>query len=148
MSTKALIGILLAGTVGVLVFLFVHLSGDSNKISIGNKDASACTKGDDCLPVVSYIDTSGSALKYEDLKGKVVVVNFWATWCGPCKKEIPDLSKLYRKYKDKGVVMIGVLSRDPDCRLFPFRSCFFFCRHPLCSISSLRVGANGRGWPR
>lgn len=124
MSTKALIGILLAGTVGVLIFLFVHLSEDSGKVSIGSKDAAACTKGDDCLPVLSYVDTTGKAWTHESLKGKVVVVNFWATWCGPCKKEIPDLSKLYRKYKDQGVVMLGVLSNDnpTDSDLLNFQS--------------------------
>ncbi len=125
MSTKALIGILLAGTTGVLIFLFVHLSGDSNKISIGTKSATACTgSGDECLPTVSYIDTVGQAFTPESLKGKVVVINFWATWCGPCKKEIPDLSKLYLKYREKGVVMLGVLSNDnpSDGDLLNFQS--------------------------
>lgn len=57
-------------------------------------------------------DMNGASVHLADYKGKVVLVNFWATWCGPCKKEIPDLSKLYKQYKDKGVVMLGVLTND------------------------------------
>ena len=52
-----------------------------------------------------------------------MVVNFWATWCHPCQKEIPDLSKLYEKYKDKGVVMLGVMTDNPsDSDLLNFQS--------------------------
>ena len=125
MSTKALIGILLAGTVGILIFLFVHLSGDSTKVAIGPKEAEACAKGgEDCLPDVNYVDTTGTAFTHEALHGKVVIVNFWATWCGPCKKEIPELSKLYKKYKSQGVVMLGVLTSDTpsDSDLLNFQS--------------------------
>ena len=115
-STKTLIGLLLVGSVGVIVFLFVHLSGDPNKpISIGSKSASACTKGQrDCLPDVNYVDVTGKAYTPAELAGKVVIVNFWATWCHPCQGEIPDLSKAYAKYKDKGVVMLGVMTDSPD----------------------------------
>src|SRR3569832_1749950 len=87
MSTKALIGVLLAGTVGILVFLFVHLSNSSSKISIGSKQAKACARSstgvDDCLPNVKYFDTTGHAYTAESLLGKVVVFNFRATWCRP-----------------------------------------------------------------
>ncbi len=107
MSTKTLIGILLAGTTGLLVFLFVHLSGD-DKVHIGTKGT------ENCLPDTQFVDTQGKAYTAESLAGKVVVVNFWATWCHPCQKEIPDLSKLYNKYKDKGVVMLGVLADNPN----------------------------------
>ncbi|MEO7095227.1 MAG: redoxin domain-containing protein [Polyangiales bacterium] len=126
-STKALIGALLAGSVGVIIFLFVHLSGDPSKpISVGSKKAGACTKGErDCLPDVNYVDTNGKAYTQADLAGKVVVVNFWATWCKPCQKEIPDLSKAYDKYKANGVVMLGVMTDSPDNnQLLNFQSDF------------------------
>jgi thiol-disulfide isomerase/thioredoxin len=116
-STKALIGLLLAGVAGIIIFLFVHLSGgDDGGISIGSKSASAaCKHGNrDCLPDVNYIDTNGTAYTTQSLTGKVVVVNFWATWCKPCLREIPDLSKVYEKYKPKGLVMLGIMTDDPD----------------------------------
>ncbi len=126
-SNKALIGLLLAGSVGVIIFLFVHLSSDPNKpISIGSKKAEACTKGQrDCLPDVNYTDTAGKAYTPAELAGKVVIVNFWATWCKPCQNEIPDLSKMYAHYKDKGVVMLGVMTDSPDnSQLLNFQSDF------------------------
>jgi thiol-disulfide isomerase/thioredoxin len=126
-STKALIGLLLAGSVGVIIFLFVHLSSDPSKpISVGSKKAAACTKGQrDCLPDVNYVDTTGKAYTPAELAGKVVVVNFWATWCKPCQNEIPDLSKAYEKYKSQGVVMLGVMTDQPDNnQLLNFQSDF------------------------
>jgi thiol-disulfide isomerase/thioredoxin len=51
---------------------------------------------------------TGEEVTSEDLKGKVVVVDFWATWCGPCIAEMPNMKKLYAEYKDKGVEFIGV----------------------------------------
>ena len=114
-STKALIGLLLAGVAGIVIFLFVNLSNKDEGISIGTKTASACKLGNrDCLPDVGYIDTMGTAYTPKSLAGKVVIVNFWATWCKPCLKEIPDLSKVYEKYKARGLVMLGVMTDDPD----------------------------------
>ena len=123
MSTKALIGILLAGTVGIVIFLFVHMSSNGD-ITVAPAHAAACTKGDgDCLPDVKYVDTTGKAYSPETLAGKVVVVNFWATWCHPCQKEIPDLSRVFEKYKTKGVVMLGVMTDQPtDAQLLNFQS--------------------------
>ncbi len=137
MSTKALIGILLAGTAGVIIFLFVHLSQDGGKIELGSKRANACAKGqEDCLPDLKYVDTQGKAYTSAELAGKVVVVNFWATWCHPCQKEIPDLSKLYEKYKDKGVVMLGVLTDSPsDSDLLNFQSDYAMT-YPVVRASS------------
>lgn len=101
-----------------LVAAAIHVAGCSSK------DAAAACAGDECLPDVKYIDTHGAAHTPESMKGKVVVINFWATWCAPCKKEIPDLSKLYLKFKDKGIVMLGVLTNDnpTDDELLNFTS--------------------------
>ena len=51
-----------------------------------------------------------------DLRGKVILLNFWATWCYPCKIEIPDLNKLQEKYQDKGFDVVGITltSGSPD----------------------------------
>ncbi|MBS1514237.1 MAG: TlpA family protein disulfide reductase [Bacteroidetes bacterium] len=53
-------------------------------------------------------EENGKKMSMDDLKGNVVLVNLWATWCGPCKKEIPDLSKISQDLKDKNFKMIGV----------------------------------------
>jgi hypothetical protein len=57
-------------------------------------------------------DLQGQSVKLADLRGKVVLLNFWATWCGPCRQEIPHLEKLYQTYKEKGLVILGVDNED------------------------------------
>ena len=58
-------------------------------------------------------DIDGKGFKLSDYAGKVVVVNLWATWCGPCRVEIPELIKLGDEYKARGVELIGVTTEDP-----------------------------------
>jgi peroxiredoxin len=58
-------------------------------------------------------DMNGGDVKLADYKGKVILLNYWATWCGPCKVEIPDLIALQDQYRDKGFVVLGV-SQDDD----------------------------------
>jgi len=66
--------------------------------------------------VVSVSATDGKSLKkaIEALKGKVVVVNLWATWCAPCVEEFPDLVKLHKTYKEKGLTVVAVSLDDPE----------------------------------
>jgi thiol-disulfide isomerase/thioredoxin len=56
--------------------------------------------------------TGGGTLSDEDLRGRPIVLNFWASWCEPCKKEMPALDRMAQKYADEGVQVIGVLVRD------------------------------------
>ncbi len=55
----------------------------------------------------------GATVELAKLKGKVVVVNYWATWCGPCRMEIPGFLEVYKQYKGKGLEIVGV-SLDED----------------------------------
>jgi thiol-disulfide isomerase/thioredoxin len=64
-------------------------------------------------PDFSQPKSDGKELKLSDLKGKVVLLDFWASWCGPCRRENPNVVKLYEKYKDKGFTVMSV-SLDKD----------------------------------
>jgi thiol-disulfide isomerase/thioredoxin len=143
-STKALIGVLLAGIAGMVIFLFVHVSRDG-RIHPGLAPAHAgCTRGQpDCLPEVNYVDTAGVAYQRDTLAGKVVLVNFWATWCHPCQSEIPALSKAYDKYKAKGVVFLGVMTDNVDSQqLLNFQSDYEMSYPVVRANSDLMVSFN------
>jgi peroxiredoxin len=59
-------------------------------------------------------DLDGNTVRLSDYKGKVVLLNFWATWCSPCASEQPHLEKLYRSYKDRGFVVLAVSMDGPE----------------------------------
>jgi thiol-disulfide isomerase/thioredoxin len=60
------------------------------------------------LPQMQLKDFAGKAVKQEELGGKAYIVDFWATWCGPCIVEIPAFNRLQEKYADKGLKVLGV----------------------------------------
>ncbi len=69
--------------------------------------AHALKPGDE-PPPIRLSDQTGKEVDLEKLKGKVVVIDFWASWCGPCKQEIPVLEALHKKYESEGLVIVGV----------------------------------------
>ncbi len=64
-------------------------------------------------------DLDGKRWDLRELTGKVVLVNFWATWCPPCRKEMPDLDAIYKEYRDKGLVILAISDEDRD-KVTPF----------------------------
>lgn len=109
MNTRSLIGSSVGLAVAMLLLVLTASSCETKPAE------AACTQsGPQCLQGVSFKDTYDEVYPPEVLAGKVVVVNFWATWCKPCKKEIPAFNKVYEEYKDQGVMMFGILQEDVD----------------------------------
>jgi peroxiredoxin len=65
-------------------------------------------------------DVNGADVKLSSYKGQVILLDFWATWCGPCKIEIPWFVEFHQKYKDRGFTVVGISSDDPIETLRPF----------------------------
>ncbi|MFD2371818.1 thiol-disulfide oxidoreductase ResA [Brevibacillus sp. GCM10020057] len=102
----AVLGILLVALVFALYSSFVK---DPNAVKVGK-----------AAPNFSLQQLNGPALTLGDLKGKGVVLNFWGTWCEPCKKEMPALQQKYNEFKDKGLVVVGVNIGETPVAVEPF----------------------------
>jgi thiol-disulfide isomerase/thioredoxin len=76
---------------------------------------SCAPAGPETAPEVRFTSLTGQPFSTSDLRGKVVLVNFWATWCAPCRKEMPHLNRIADKYRASGLVMLGV-NIDDDVR--------------------------------
>ena len=62
----------------------------------------------DTAPEIAFPDPSGKVIPLSSLRGKYVLIDFWASWCGPCRAENPNVVRMYKKYKDKGFEIYGV----------------------------------------
>lgn len=86
--------------------------------STWNKDTSTQILPADVLApgvlyATSFPDMQGKTRALGEWQGKIMVINLWATWCGPCREEIPIMIKLQQKYRDQGLTFIGVAMDDP-----------------------------------
>lgn len=78
--------------------------------------AQANIKPASAAPDFALRTLAGPNLRLQEQRGKVVMINFWATWCGPCRQEMPHLSRLYDKYRAAGFVLLGVNVDDDSKR--------------------------------
>ncbi len=76
--------------------------------SLTLSSTASAVKVKQVAPDFTLASNKGGNVRLKDLRGKVVMINFWATWCAPCRKELPLLNDLYNKYKSKGFVLLGV----------------------------------------
>jgi thiol-disulfide isomerase/thioredoxin len=68
-------------------------------------------------PKLVFSDIPGARRQFSQLKGKVIVVNFWATWCAPCKGEMPEFVKVYGAYRDRGVEFVGAANEPRSAKV-------------------------------
>ncbi|HUA32048.1 MAG TPA: TlpA disulfide reductase family protein [Candidatus Binataceae bacterium] len=87
-------------------------------LTVGSAGSPASASADVGQPAPALVvdEIGGSKFDLSALRGKVVIINFWATWCPPCRKEMPALEAFYKQYHAKGVEMIGVSADRPHDR--------------------------------
>jgi len=98
---------------GIAIFLFARPKSEDMKHAEFSDQQAA--------PDFVLKDVNGKDVKLSDFKGKIVVLNFWATWCGPCRKEIPDFIELQEEYGKEGLQFIGIaLDQEGAAKVKPF----------------------------
>jgi len=119
MNMKTFFGAVVVLALGIGGFLAVQYTNKVGRNLTTATETNAATgkprvrfvKDPKEIPSLTMTTLDGKTITNKDLAGKVTIVNFWATWCAPCRAEIPDLVKLQEQYKDQ-LLIIGVLSED------------------------------------
>ncbi|MBI4371055.1 MAG: TlpA family protein disulfide reductase [Elusimicrobia bacterium] len=98
--------------------------------------------GDEAAPALSGSGLDGAAVSLSDFAGKVVLVDFWATWCDPCREEIPDLIRLRERFQGRGFEVLGASMDENVSQASSFVKTFGI-RYPVILLGGERVP---RGW--
>jgi thiol-disulfide isomerase/thioredoxin len=106
----SLFPLLLLFLLGAIGISGCNSGGFSRALAGGSEKGSGASLPNE--PDVTFKDLQGGDLSLTSLKGKVVVVNFWATWCEPCRFEIPEMIGLQQKYADRGFTILGIAMDD------------------------------------
>ncbi|OGW36357.1 MAG: hypothetical protein A2010_03065 [Nitrospirae bacterium GWD2_57_9] len=93
------------------VLVLLVLAGYSLVKNLTPFDAQRPAVGEPAPPI-SLEDVTGSVVRLSDYRGKVVLLNFWGSWCTACKEEIPGFKKVYLEFRDKGFTVLGVSVND------------------------------------
>lgn len=144
-SNKSMWITLVVVVVAVVVIGYQFLPSNSQAV---DKKTSPATKVNSesevpMAPDFSLQDLEGNTVKLSDYRGKVVFVNFWATWCPPCRAEIPAFVELVEKYKDDFIVLGVTLDQPKDIPKVPPFAESYNINYPILLADSKIVGAYG-----
>jgi cytochrome c biogenesis protein CcmG, thiol:disulfide interchange protein DsbE len=109
LAAQAVALLLVAGLLGLLGWKVTHQGGGAELLSNASKGSKPAAPSFR----LSRLDQDGH-LELSSLRDKVVLINFWATWCDPCKRELPRLERAWKQYRTKDVVFVGVDAQDFD----------------------------------
>lgn len=106
---KNIIIIVLAAVLAAAVYMAYRTFGQVQGTLPGtqSQDSGGAESAGDA-PDFTLTDLDGNKVSLSDFRGQYVYLNFWASWCPPCKAEMPDIEKIHREYKDKGLVVLAV----------------------------------------
>lgn len=107
-SAKIIFITLLAGVIGIGAGLLGHRYLNPNAGGPGSSPLPGLATESNTLPIFTLADLDGKQRDSSEWSGKVLVLNFWATWCPPCRKEIPAFMELQRELGDKGLQFVGI----------------------------------------
>jgi len=118
-SRNALVLIVVALAVGLMLYTGSRMQSSSAGPSTPARLSGKEVRGLDA-PDFELQRLDGTTLKLSSLRGKAVVLNFWATWCGPCKIEMPWLTEFHKQYGPQGVEVIGIAMDDDTGKVAEF----------------------------
>ena len=115
--------LILVGVLGTLGFFL--LFSQEIKFSLSQKEALKKVLGDiNKAPDFTLTAMNDSMYTLSKLEGKVVLINFWATWCGPCRMEIPEFNEMHKSYHERGLEILGISVSDNKKQLKNFAKSF------------------------
>ena len=115
--------LILVGVLGTLGFFL--LFSQEIKFRLSQKEALKKVLGDiNKAPDFTLTAMNDSMYTLSKLEGKVVLINFWATWCGPCRMEIPEFNEMHKSYHEKGLEILGISVSDNKKQLKNFAKSF------------------------
>lgn len=131
-----------AGALALGVLTLPFLSGPSGSGSQAASGNPTCSAEGPANLDLTLKDANNKDFKLASLKGKVVLVNFWASWCAPCLKEIPEFIEVREQYHDQGFEILGISTDDTPDQLREFAASYR-TNYPLVQVSSEAEEAYG-----